>query len=111
MPFARAAARDYIDLAGAASSVFGTVGIRRDFELLNGVHGRLEIIAIILLVVVIDAIEHEVIELFAAAVHMHSEGSASGKLRALHWRRDAGRQQRQLQEIPFVERKPLDDGL
>ena len=103
--FVAAAARDDVHLPGRRHAIFGAVGVGRDFELLNRVHRRLEHVAAHVGIVVVHAIQQEVVVFFPAAVGVHGEIAACRELRTFHRRRGAGKQQRKLQEIPFVERK------
>ena len=86
------AARDDIDLAAGGAAEFGAVAVRFDAELLDGFDGRLEDETVVVGIVVVDAVEQILIELFAAAGGVHGEGAAAGEFGILDGRGDAGGQ-------------------
>jgi hypothetical protein len=99
-----AALGDDVDLSAAAAAVFrgGVAGL--DFELLNGIHGRQNRVLINREVVVVHAIEKEVVGLLASAID--ADGTAlRGVLRAVGGKLGARNQKRERQEVAFVERK------
>ena len=70
------AAGDDIHLSAGAAAIFGAIGVGGDFEFLNGVDRRLQVVAIDIGVVVVDAVEEKIVELLAGAVGVHGERAA-----------------------------------
>ncbi len=98
---------DDIHLARRRHPVFGAVRVRRDLEFLNGIDRWLKRVAAIIRIVIVDAVKQEVVVLLASAVGMHREGAARREWRALHGCGGPREQQRELEEIPFIQRKTV----
>ena len=98
------ALQNHVDLGAAAASKFRGVIARLDFEFLNGIDGGKRDVLIDIRIVVVHALQQEVVGLFARAVH--ADGAAlSGILRSLGGQLAARRQQRKRQEVPLVQRQ------
>jgi hypothetical protein len=104
MKIVAAAAGDIVDLRAAAAAVLRRVGALADLELHHRFRGNGDGILVDRQIVVIDAVEQEVIGLLASAVHRN--GPALGLvLRSLDAVIGSRHQQRQLQGIAAVQRK------
>jgi hypothetical protein len=103
--FVTAAAGDHIHLAAGVPAILRAIGVGFDLELLDRVDRGLQDVAVYVLVVIIHAVQQEVVVLFARSIGVHGEGAPSGVLRALYRRRYAGGEQSELQKISLIERQ------
>ena len=78
---------------------------RQELKLPDGIHRRADSSRVELGVVVVDTVEEELVHILARAVGAEGEVSPHRPGRALRSRVRAGRQQRELEKIPPVERQ------
>ena len=98
----------HVYLPAGVAAERGVVGAGRDLELAHGVHRRRHGDAVQFGVAVEDAVEQEVIGVFARAVDVDGEIAAHRAGRTRRGRNDAGKQQAELEEIAPVERQARD---
>ncbi len=100
-----ARAGEDVHLAAAVASEGGVVGRRAHFELADRIHRRPDANRSELRVHVVDAVEQVVGKVLARAVHREREVASHRARRSLRRRRRSGREQREFQEVPPIERQ------
>jgi hypothetical protein len=103
VPFVAAGSCHHVHLGRGAPSVLGAVAVVQQLEFADRFHRWLQHIAVVVGIVVVRAVEGEVVVLFAPAGSVHREAAARTQFGVLYWRQHAGHQQAKLEEVAPVE--------
>ena len=102
----RSRLRDHVDLAAGVPAERRVVRRRVHLELADRIDRRPHSRRVQLRIDVVHAVEQEPVEVLPGAVHRQREVAAARARRALGRRDGARGEQRQLEEVPAVERQP-----
>ena len=102
---ARARSHDDVDLAAGAAAVGGVVGVLEERDLLDGVEARVHHEPVEEEIVVVDAVEQEVVGGFAGAGDVEADVALRRQPRARRRRRDARHLLRELERVALEDRQ------